>query len=84
MFLDLHVGNLIEPLTGRRWTPADLHMRVEARIGALAAAGLAHGDHAFIHFPRETRPTRSRILRKGLPHCPAAKKRTETRVRNLL
>ena len=50
MFLSLRVGNLIEPLTGRRWTPRDVHMRVEARIGALAAAGLGRGDRAFIHF----------------------------------
>jgi len=50
MFLTLKPGNLIEPLTGRRWTPGDLHMRVEARVAALAAAGLARGDRAFIHF----------------------------------
>jgi oxalate---CoA ligase len=50
MYLDLQPGNLIEPLTGRRWTPADTHMRVEARIGAYAAAGLSRGDRVFIHF----------------------------------
>jgi acyl-CoA synthetase (AMP-forming)/AMP-acid ligase II len=50
MFLDLRVGNLIEPLAGRRWAPADTHMRVEARIGAFAAAGLSRGDRVFIHF----------------------------------
>jgi acyl-CoA synthetase (AMP-forming)/AMP-acid ligase II len=50
MFLALKPGNLIEPLTGRRWTPGDLHMRVESRIAAIAAAGLGHGDRAFIHF----------------------------------
>ena len=50
MFLTFKPGNLIEPLTGRRWTAGDLHMRVEARIGALAAAGLTRGDRAFIHF----------------------------------
>jgi oxalate---CoA ligase len=50
MFLTFQPGNLIEPLTGRRWTAGDVHMRVEARIGALAAAGLTHGDRAFIHF----------------------------------
>jgi acyl-CoA synthetase (AMP-forming)/AMP-acid ligase II len=50
MFLTFQPGNLIEPLSGRRWTPGDLHMRVEARIGALAAAGLSRGDRAFIHF----------------------------------
>jgi len=50
MLLNHRPGNLIEPLTGRRWTPADLHMRVEARIAALAAAGLGRGDRAFIHF----------------------------------
>jgi acyl-CoA synthetase (AMP-forming)/AMP-acid ligase II len=50
MLLASQPGNLIEPLTGRRWTPGDLHMRVEARIGALAAAGLRSGDRAFIHF----------------------------------
>jgi len=50
MFLDLRVGNLIEPLTGRRWAPGDTHMRVEARVGAYAAAGLSRGDRVFIHF----------------------------------
>ena len=50
MILDLAPGNLIEPLTGRRWAPADTHMRVEARIGAYAAAGLRRGDRVFIHF----------------------------------
>jgi acyl-CoA synthetase (AMP-forming)/AMP-acid ligase II len=50
MFLDLHVGHLIEPLTGRRWAPQDTAMRIEARIGAYAAAGLQPGDRVFIHF----------------------------------
>jgi len=50
MFLDLQVGNLIEPLSGRRWAPADTHMRVEARIAAYAAEGLKRGDRVFIHF----------------------------------
>jgi acyl-CoA synthetase (AMP-forming)/AMP-acid ligase II len=50
MFLDLRIGNLIEPLTGRRWAPGDTHMRVEARIAAYAAAGLKRGDRVFIHF----------------------------------
>ena len=50
MFLDLQFGNLIEPLTGRRWTPADTRMRIEARVGAYAAAGLSRGDRVFIHF----------------------------------
>jgi oxalate---CoA ligase len=50
MFLTFKPGHLIEPLSGRRWAPGDLHMRVEARIAALAAAGLMRGDRAFIHF----------------------------------
>src|SRR6188508_2306908 len=50
MFLTFKPGNLIEPLTGRRWTAGDLHMRVEPRIVALGAAGLGLGDRAFIHF----------------------------------
>src|SRR5688572_7376653 len=50
MFLDLRVGHLIEPLTGRHWAPNDVNMRLEARIGAYAAAGMIRGDRVFIHF----------------------------------
>jgi acyl-CoA synthetase (AMP-forming)/AMP-acid ligase II len=50
MFLALRPGLLIEPLTGRRWTPADTRARVAARAQAYASRGLARGDRVFIHF----------------------------------
>jgi acyl-CoA synthetase (AMP-forming)/AMP-acid ligase II len=50
MFLDLHVGNLIEPLSGKRWTGADTRAHVAGRMSAYTAAGLARGDRVFIHF----------------------------------
>ena len=51
MFLDLTPGNLIEPLTGRRWTPGRPRTCAWKPASArYAAAGLARGDRAFIHF----------------------------------
>jgi acyl-CoA synthetase (AMP-forming)/AMP-acid ligase II len=50
MFLDLQPGNLIEPLTGRRWTGAESRVRVDARARVYAAAGLKRGDRVFLHF----------------------------------
>jgi acyl-CoA synthetase (AMP-forming)/AMP-acid ligase II len=50
MMLDLQPGLLAEPLTGRRWTPAETARRVAARVAAYQASGFGRGDRAFIHF----------------------------------
>lgn len=50
MLQGFQVGNLIEPLSGRRWTPADVEQHVGARASVYAQRGLATGDRVFIHF----------------------------------
>lgn len=50
MFLDLHVGLLAEPLSGRRWTPADVAREVALRVARLQRHGLARGDRVFLPF----------------------------------
>ena len=50
MFLDLHVGNLIEPLTGKRWTGDASRAHIDARVRFYAAQKLSRGDRVFIHF----------------------------------
>jgi acyl-CoA synthetase (AMP-forming)/AMP-acid ligase II len=48
MFLDLDVGNLIEPLSGRRWNAATSRQEIHSRAGAFAARGLGRGDRVLI------------------------------------
>jgi len=43
-------GLLIEPLSGRRWSPADTLVRVNDRLAEYRARGFAPGDRVFIHF----------------------------------
>jgi acyl-CoA synthetase (AMP-forming)/AMP-acid ligase II len=50
MMLDTQLGSLIEPLSGRRWSPAELRAAISARAAAYRAEGFARGDRAFIHF----------------------------------
>jgi acyl-CoA synthetase (AMP-forming)/AMP-acid ligase II len=50
MSLGFEPGYLTEPLTGRRWAPADIARYVETRVRAYAALGLAPGDRVFVHF----------------------------------
>ncbi len=50
MFLDLQPGQLIEALTGRRWTPEQLWPEVGRRIAALQRLGLQPGERVFLHF----------------------------------
>jgi acyl-CoA synthetase (AMP-forming)/AMP-acid ligase II len=50
MFLDLHVGRLIEPSSGRAWEREEIERRVAERAGYYHAHGFAHGHRAFIHF----------------------------------
>jgi acyl-CoA synthetase (AMP-forming)/AMP-acid ligase II len=50
MFLDLQVGNLIEPMTGRRWDPASILERFSDRISFLHGRGLTKSDLVFVHY----------------------------------
>jgi len=46
----LLTGALVEPLTGRRWEPDEVAVRVAARAADYRARGFARGDRMFIHF----------------------------------
>lgn len=50
MLLDLNVGNLIEPVSGRRWDSQDIHREVARRIARFQRHGLAAGDRVFLPF----------------------------------
>ncbi|MEW5976827.1 MAG: class I adenylate-forming enzyme family protein [Acidobacteriota bacterium] len=50
MFLDLSVGNLIEPLTGREWKRDEVMRRYRQRIAYYADQGLAPQDKVFLHY----------------------------------
>jgi len=49
VLIDLNVGALHEPVTGRWWSPADVRGRTGARAAFLAAQGVAPGDRVFLH-----------------------------------
>lgn len=50
MVLGPRVGDLIEPLTGRRWGRETIGERCARRVAAYQANGLRPGDRVFIHF----------------------------------
>jgi acyl-CoA synthetase (AMP-forming)/AMP-acid ligase II len=50
MLLDLHVGALVEPLTGRRWAADETRRRVDARVADYGARGFRPGERVFLHF----------------------------------
>ncbi|MBA3386861.1 MAG: AMP-binding protein, partial [Chthoniobacterales bacterium] len=50
MFLELQVGNLVEPLSGRRWDRAEIQRQVACRVGRFQAHGLTPGDRVFLPF----------------------------------
>lgn len=50
MFLDLQVGNLIEPLTGRIWDRASILQQFYRRIAYLQHHGLSDSDVVFLHY----------------------------------
>jgi acyl-CoA synthetase (AMP-forming)/AMP-acid ligase II len=50
MFLELQVGNLVEPFSGRRWQRADISREVARRIARFQAGGLTPGDRVFLLF----------------------------------
>jgi acyl-CoA synthetase (AMP-forming)/AMP-acid ligase II len=50
MFLDLRVGNLIEPFTGRRWDRATIQRQFIGRIAYLQGQGVSDSDVIFLHY----------------------------------
>ncbi len=50
MFLAPSPGPLIEPLTGRRWEPAEVQRQVRVRAAAYGSLGLGRGDRVFLGF----------------------------------
>jgi acyl-CoA synthetase (AMP-forming)/AMP-acid ligase II len=50
MFVDLEVGNLCEPGTGRAWDRKEIHSQFWHRIALLRANGLSGKDRVLIHY----------------------------------
>ncbi len=50
MFLDLNVGNLAEPISGRRWSRKQIGHEVGKRIARFQRHGLARGDRVFVAY----------------------------------
>lgn len=50
MFLGLHVGNLVEPLTGRRWEQESIFRRFDETIHHLQERGISDSDLVFLHY----------------------------------
>lgn len=50
MPIELTVGNLIEPFSGRRWNESETRRQVARRIGRLQALGLKPQDRVFLPF----------------------------------
>jgi acyl-CoA synthetase (AMP-forming)/AMP-acid ligase II len=50
VFLDLEVGALAEPLTGRSWGPAEAIDHVRRRAALYLERGLVPGDRVFLHY----------------------------------
>jgi len=44
------IGLLVEPLTGRRWSPDETRRQIELRVGSYVASGIEPGDRVLIHF----------------------------------
>ncbi len=50
MFIDLKVGSLVEPLTGRRWDRAAILRGYAARLSFYHRHGIADSDIVFVHY----------------------------------
>lgn len=50
MFLDLQIGNLTEPVSGRRWDRSAIAREVACRIARFQTHGLVRGDRVFLPF----------------------------------
>jgi acyl-CoA synthetase (AMP-forming)/AMP-acid ligase II len=46
----LEVGNIIEPISGRRWSSEEISRQVAARVRHYQISGVSSGDRAFLHF----------------------------------
>lgn len=49
MFLDSDIGNLFEPLSGRRWDASAVRGQINARVAAYRSLGVTRGDRIFLH-----------------------------------
>ena len=50
LFLGSRVGDLVEPLTGRRWSFDTIRERCSRRVALYQGKGLSSGDRVFLHF----------------------------------
>jgi len=50
MFLDSHVGNLTEPLTGRRWDRQTIMRQFCRRAAYCRRRGMTDSDRVFVHY----------------------------------
>lgn len=50
MFLDLNVGQIVEPISGRKWTQEDIHHEIAKRTARFQRHGLARGHRVFMPF----------------------------------
>lgn len=50
MMVDLQVGELAEPLSGRHWSRQDIALEVARRTARFNAMGLSRGDRVFLPF----------------------------------
>jgi acyl-CoA synthetase (AMP-forming)/AMP-acid ligase II len=50
MLLELQVGNLIEPFSGRRWSRAEIGVEIARRVARFQAEGLSPGERVFLPF----------------------------------
>ena len=50
MFIDLQVGNLAEPVSGRKWDRSTITREVALRIARFQRHGLQRGDRVFLPF----------------------------------
>ena len=50
MLLELQVGNLIEPFSGRRWDRAEITVQIARRIARFQAQRVSAGDRVFLPF----------------------------------
>jgi acyl-CoA synthetase (AMP-forming)/AMP-acid ligase II len=50
MSIDLSIGTLTEPVTGRQWDKTEIYRQVARRVRAYRANGFEHGDRVLILF----------------------------------
>lgn len=50
MFLDVQVGSLAEPVSGRRWSPAESMREIARRVARLEARGIGQDDRVLLAF----------------------------------